>query len=180
MKNNSVKLPAGWEIKKIKDLLVLEYGVALIKDKRIDGKYPVFGSNGVVGYHEKYLIEGPGIIIGRKGSIGKIVYSKENFWPIDTTFFVREKYDFNLRWLFYKLHMLGLEKMNSASGTPGLNRDEVYNLEIEVPPIEEQLKITDVLVKIDEGIDKLEEISRKSECLKKGLMDFLLKGKIRI
>jgi len=81
----------------------LEYGKGLTESERKSGEYRVFGSNGIVGYHNEFLVRGPGIVVGRKGTIGAINWSGGNFWPIDTTYFVKVTgYDVDLRWLFYK------------------------------------------------------------------------------
>lgn len=82
-------MPGGWINVSLGDILILEYGKSLPKNSRQDGKYPIFGSNGIIGYHNDFLVEGPVIIIGRKGSVGLVHISKENCWPIDTTYFIK-------------------------------------------------------------------------------------------
>src|SRR5437016_13460181 len=84
-------------------LFELEYGAGLSEQERSGVGYPVYGSNGVVGKHSHYLVEGPGIIVGRKGSVGEVHWSSESFWPIDTTYHVIPKTRVNLRWLFWLL-----------------------------------------------------------------------------
>jgi type I restriction enzyme S subunit len=118
-------------------------------------------------------VKGPGIIVGRKGTIGAIVWSDLNFWPIDTTYYIQTDDSFDFRWLFYKLQSLGLPKMNSASGTPGLNREEVYRLCIKIPPKKEQQKIAEILGTVDEDIAKTQEVIEATEKLKRGLMQQL-------
>lgn len=66
----------------------LEYGERLAESSRKEGKYPVLGSNGIIGYHSEYLIKGPGIVVGRKGTIGVVNWSERDFWSIDTTYYV--------------------------------------------------------------------------------------------
>ena len=122
------EIPEEWYLKRVGDLFSLEYGTGLPNSKRIGKKYRVFGSNGVIGFSDDFLIEGPGIVVGRKGSIGKVTWSDSNFWPIDTTYYVKLKSNLDLRWLFYKLTDLELERLNTATGVPGLNRDSIYNL----------------------------------------------------
>ena len=78
--------PLKWEITKLKWVCELKYGSSLSEENRIKGDVPVYGSNGVVGYHNKSITQKPVIIIGRKGSFGKINYSPEECFPIDTTF----------------------------------------------------------------------------------------------
>ena len=85
------KIPEDWDVKKLGDEIELCYGKGLTQKKRVSGPYPVFGSNGVVGNHNEYLVKGDGIIIGRKGSVGEVKLSRDDFWPIDTTYYVKLK-----------------------------------------------------------------------------------------
>lgn len=109
------------------------YGKGLPKTKRLLGKHPVYGSNGCVDYHNDFYIDGPGIIIGRKGSVGAVHLSETPFWPIDTAFYVTKDTLGELRFTYYLLKSLGLENMNSDSAVPGLNRDNAHALTISIP-----------------------------------------------
>jgi len=73
------------------DVIELVYGKGLKKEVRTGKGFPVVGSSGIVDYHSEYLVEGPGIVIGRKGTLGKVIYLWDNFYPIDTTYYVRSK-----------------------------------------------------------------------------------------
>lgn len=124
-------IPQGWEVKKLGDLLVLNYGKALKKENRCDGVYPVYGSSGIVGMHDTSLVKGPGIIVGRKGNVGSIFWCDEDFFVIDTAYFVTSMLP--LRYLFYVLPTLNF--INSDAAVPGLSRNQAYTLEILVPPV---------------------------------------------
>lgn len=160
---------------KIGDILTLEYGSPLTDKDRISGEYPVMGSNGVVGYHNEFTVKGPTIIVGRKGSAGKITWIDKNNYPIDTTFYVKkidEEVDY--KFLYYLLHDINLEKLVLGAGVPGLNRNDVYNQICRLPSPEEQKKIVAQIIKIENQISKLnEEVlisnNQKSEVLKKYL-----------
>ena len=90
------------ESEQIGNLISLEYGSGLTESKRKGGKYPVFGSNGIVGYHNEYQVQGPGIVVGRKGSIGEVNWTNEDFWPIDTTYYVKLKdKNTSLKYVYY-------------------------------------------------------------------------------
>lgn len=144
------------------------------KKNRVKGTYKVYGSNGVVGSHDEYLVAGPAIIIGRKGTIGAVSFEEDNFWAIDTTYFVnREPKEYKIKWLYYALQALRLDKLNRASGTPGLNRDDAYSQSILLPPLDEQKYIADILSTLDREINLIEQIIAKTEKLKKGLMQEL-------
>ena len=169
------RIPKEWEVVRLGEVFSLEYGKGLVEKERENGEYPVYGSNGVVGYHSQCIVKGPGIIIGRKGTIGAVTWSDRNFWPIDTTYYILLKIvEIDLKWLFYKLLSLKLAKLNMATGTPGLNRELVYKLKIPLPPLPEQQKIAEILSTVDEVIEKLDDSIEKTERFKKGLMHELL------
>lgn len=123
-------LPAEWELKKLKDILELCYGKALKEEQRQPGVFPVYGSSGVVGYHNKALADGPGIIIGRKGNVGSIHWADTGFFPIDTAYFVKAK--ISLHYVFFMLG--GLNFINNDSAVPGLNREQAYSNPVLLPP----------------------------------------------
>lgn len=123
-------LPAEWELKKLKDILELCYGKALKEEQRQPGDFPVYGSSGVVGSHNKPLVDGPGIIIGRKGNVGSIHWSDTGFFPIDTAYFVKAK--ISLHYVFFMLG--GLNFINNDSAVPGLNREQAYSNPVLLPP----------------------------------------------
>ena len=135
-------IPEGWEVKKLGDIIELKYGKALKKTNRCDGECPVFGSSGIVGYHDKSLVKGPGIIVGRKGNVGSVFWSAEDFFVIDTAYFVTSSVP--LRFLFYDLQTKNF--INNDAAVPGLNRYQAYALEILTPPpdlIERFCKLAD-------------------------------------
>lgn len=109
------------------------YGKSLSESKRQKGNIPVYGSNGIVGFHDKSLVEYPGIIIGRKGSVGAIHLSEEPFWAIDTSFYIYSTNLDELYFIYFLLKTLGLDKMNSDSAVPGLNRENAHSLKIRIP-----------------------------------------------
>ena len=123
-------IPQGWEVKKLGDVLELNYGKALKQEDRSGGAVPVFGSSGIVGQHDTALVKGPGIIVGRKGNVGSVFWCVEDFYVIDTAYFVTSSLP--LRFLFYVLPTLNF--LNSDAAVPGLSRNQAYTLEILVPP----------------------------------------------
>lgn len=127
----------------IGEICQFEYGKPLKKEDRVFGDYPVFGSNGIVGYHNEYLVEEPFIIIGRKGSAGEVHYSNTKGFPIDTTFFVKLESEniVLLKYLYHILKSLDLKSVNVQAGVPGLNRNDAYKLQIPLPPLDLQKEI---------------------------------------
>ena len=157
------------------NLISLEYGSGLTSSDRRGSEYPVFGSNGIVGYHNEYLVKAPGIIVGRKGSIGEVNWSDLDFWAIDTTYYIKLRNEnISLKWVYYLLSQKNLKNLNSATGIPGLNRNDVYKVSCFCPPFEEQQKISSILSNVDELIQKTDQIIEQTQRLKKGLMQRLL------
>ncbi|MFZ3169964.1 MAG: restriction endonuclease subunit S [Candidatus Methanoperedens sp.] len=153
------KVPKHWEVKKLKWVSNLIYGSSLSNDERIEGKIPVYGSNGIIGYHNQAISKKPCIIIGRKGSFGKINYSNIECFPIDTTYYIDETATNNdLLWLLYVLYTLNLDSLSKDSAVPGLSREDAYDKLIFVPPTPEQraisLYLDDRTRKIDSLIEK--------------------------
>lgn len=122
-------LPEGWERRDLGKVAQLNYGKALKAEHRIEGPFPVYGSSGQVGTHDKALVEAPAIVVGRKGNVGSVFWSPENFWPIDTAYYIsKQQSDY---WLYQTLPNIGFQ--NTDSGVPGLNRDFAYSRKVTVP-----------------------------------------------
>ncbi len=117
------------------DLVGLRYGRALPAAVRRPGSVPVYGSGGVVGAHDRPLVAGPGIIVGRKGAVGTVRWSQRGFWPIDTVFYVMPAGDgVPLEFLFLALRRMRLPSLRGDSAVPGLTRSSVLTSVIELPP----------------------------------------------
>ncbi|MDL0122818.1 restriction endonuclease subunit S [Halobacterium salinarum] len=156
-----------WKLTKLGEILTLEYGDNLPSGSRNNGEIPVYGSNGQVDTHSEPTVDLPGIVMGRKGSIGEIEFSDTPFWPIDTTYYItEEETDQNLRFLYYLLQNIQLERLNAASAIPGLNRNDTYGLNSIIPPLEEQRKIASVLYNVEQAIQKTEEIIEQTQQIK--------------
>ena len=122
-------LPVGWSRRTVESIMELAYGKALPKTVRKDGPYPVYGSGGISGTHSSPLTSGPGIIVGRKGTVGSLYWEAGDFFAIDTVFYVVPKDGVQLNFAWYLLQTLGLENMNTDAAVPGLNRGNAYRLE---------------------------------------------------
>jgi type I restriction enzyme S subunit len=125
-------IPKGWEVKKLGEILELNYGKPLKQEDRSEGIVPVYGSSGVVGHHDTALVDGPGIVVGRKGNVGSVFWSDGSFYPIDTAYFVTSKLP--LRFLFYDLQTKNF--LNNDAAVPGLNRNQAYSLESVIPTVD--------------------------------------------
>ena len=153
-------LPAGWTKTKFGEIYQLEYGRSLTKSARnSDGKYPVYGSNGIIGSHDVFLVDGPVLIVGRKGTAGTVSFSASQCWPIDTTYYVRNREYVDIRFSFYLLSSLRLTQLDRSTAIPGLNRDDAYDLVVDLPPLAEQRriaeKVDELLSELDKGVESL-------------------------
>ncbi|HDY8157263.1 TPA: restriction endonuclease subunit S [Vibrio vulnificus] len=173
-------VPKGWGITRLENILELAYGKALTKTDRVDGKYPVYGSGGVNGTHKTYLVKGPGIIVGRKGTVGSLHWERNNFFPIDTVFYVKPHIGYSLTYCFYLLKTLGLETMNTDAAVPGLNRNNAYRLKCVIPSEEVREHLTKTLTggrkKMDACLENIETLSK----LRDELLPKLISGDIKI
>lgn len=124
--------PEMWGTKRVSDFLSLAYGKSLPAGKRHAEGVPVYGSGGITGFHNESLVTGPAVIVGRKGTVGSLYWEDRPCFPIDTVFFVQP--DAPLPFCYYLLDSLPLRDMNTDAAVPGLNRDNVYRLEIAAPP----------------------------------------------
>ncbi len=169
--------PRGYRQRQLRELLTLEYGGSLPDGGRHGGDVPVLGSNGIVGSHSKPMVDRPGIVVGRKGSIGKVTWVDRPFWPIDTTYFVDPKTTHSQRWLYYLLDSLGLDRLNSATGVPGLNRDDAYVLKVPVPDEATSEWIAGAIDAVDAAIDATRGVIEQTRRLKTAvLQDLLTRG----
>ena len=141
-----------WPMVKLKELVIAHYGKALKKETRDEnGDVLVYGSSGDVGFHCESLTTHQTIVIGRKGSVGKVIWAPNGGWIIDTAYFLAIKDNIKLDWryLFYVLQSLNLDAKAITTSIPGLNRDDFYDTEIPLPPLAEQKRIAAILDKAD-------------------------------
>lgn len=124
--------PEGWRCRDLRQVIELHYGKALKKGARRGGSVAVLGSSGLVGWHDEKLIDGPSIIVGRKGNVGSVIWVDGPSWPIDTTYYVIT--DFPLRYVVEQLRRT--EFLNTHAAVPGLSREQAYSRPFLQPPQE--------------------------------------------
>ena len=159
----SIDIDPSWETVELGEVFELAYGKGLKADNRVAGKYNVYGSNGVVGTHNEYFVNGPFVVVGRKGSAGELHYSINNGCPIDTTFYISQKElkkNVNLELLFYLLKSVNLKSFDNQSAVPGINRNNVYKLKISIPPFNNQEEILKNIRSEIEIINKNENLMK--------------------
>ena len=136
------------------DLVQFIYGKGLPARDRKPGAVPVYGSGGIVDTHNQALVQGPGVVVGRKGTIGSVYWTARDFYPIDTTYYVVPKTeDTRLRYIYYLLKTLPLTRMNTDVAVPGLNRSNALQLKVSIPSLPTQDRIVDILSAYDDLIE---------------------------
>ena len=156
-----------WEQRKLKDVAPLQRGFDLPTTEIHPGNYPVVMSNGIGGYHSTYKVNGPGVVTGRSGTIGKLQYIEADYWPHNTTLWVTNFYGNNPKYIYYLYQNLDLSRFTSGSGVPTLNRNDVHDFWGNLPSVGEQLKIEKFMTNLDNLITlhqrKLEQLQTLKE-----------------
>jgi type I restriction enzyme, S subunit len=177
------KFPDGWATTKLGDVFEFVYGKGLPEAKRdAGGKVPVYGSNGVVGSHSIPLTSTPCVIVGRKGSAGRVHISHGPSWSIDTTYYVTPPPGIDLLFTFYLLNSLGLDSLDKSTAVPGLSRDDAYKVEIALPPLPEQQrivnKIEELFTQLDAGVELLQKTKVLLNQYRQSVLKAAFEGKL--
>ena len=143
---------AIWKIDELGEFVTLKRGYDLPQQKRKNGEIPIFSSSGVTGTHNEAMVEAPGVITGRYGTIGEVFFAETSFWPLNTTLYVENFHENDEKFVYYFLKTLEWKKFASASAVPGINRNTVHKEIVRFPDFETQQKIASVLSTIDKKI----------------------------
>lgn len=132
----------SWEQRKLGEVAPLQRGFDLPVNQMMPGPYPVVMSNGIGGWHSKYMVKGPGVVTGRSGTIGSLHYIEQNFWPHNTSLWVTSFNGNEPRFIYWLYASIGVERFGSGSGVPTLNRNDVHDLRVGFPcDVAEQRRI---------------------------------------
>lgn len=172
------EVPRGWQPIRLDSFLELAYGKALKAENRKPGLVPVYGSGGVTGWHDTPLIDGPSIIVGRKGTVGSLYWESRPFYPIDTVFYVKAKRP--LTYCHQLLKTLGLDGMNTDAAVPGLNRENVYRLLVPDVPAEMLAAFDTSASALRDSIDHNEAQAQTLSTLRDTLLPRLISGQLRL
>lgn len=169
-------IPEGWELLRLGDCMELAYGKALKAQDRVPGDYPVYGSSGVVGSHCESLVEGPGIVVGRKGNVGSVFWSDVSFFPIDTTYYVRSEVPFS--YVYFNLQRQRF--LNNDAAVPGLNREQAYALPFLLPDQDVLSRFSSEWERIYGLLRRLERINVNLRAQRDLLLPKLISGEIDV
>lgn len=170
------EIPEGWEVGIIGDLFIFQRGHDLPYQNRIPGKYPIFASTGITGFHNEFKSNKPTIITGRSGSLGELVYYDKACWPLNTTLYI---VDFKKATPFYSfcfLKTINLKEMGAGSAVPTLNRNDIHGIIKEIPQIN-VLKLFDA--KISKVLSLIENYKFQNQKLEE-LNELLLAKMTRV
>lgn len=143
----------SWHNKKFIDFILLQRGYDLTKEQIIPGIYPVVTSTSIMGYHNTYKVNGPGVVTGRSGTIGEVQYITKNYWPHNTTLYVKDFKGNHPKFVYYFMKNFGTIRAKSGSAVPTLNRNNLSDMNVKVPDYEIQVCITDILSSYDSLIE---------------------------
>jgi type I restriction enzyme S subunit len=125
--------PVGWRLGQLDDLIILQRGFDLPADQRTPGHYIVMAASGPNGTHNRFMVQGPGVTTGRSGVLGRVFYSHEDFWPLNTSLWVKEFRNSSPEHAYFLLQNIDFSSFNAGSAVPTLNRNHVHNLPFAVP-----------------------------------------------
>ena len=166
----SAAIPEQWSEIEFDDFATLQRGKDLTRSQFREGTIPVAGSNGVIGYHDTAIAKAPGITVGRSGSVGKVTVYNEDFWPHNTSLYVRDFHGNDPHFAGYLLESLNLTRFKTGASVPTLDRNSFKTLPVLVPPLSEQKKIAHILLTVQQAIEAQERLIQTTTELKKALM----------
>lgn len=171
-------LPEGWRMRRLGDILTLNYGKALKKETRQPGNFPVYGSGGTDSTHIVPLVAHPTVVVGRKGTVGSTHWAPKGCWPIDTAYFVTTR--FPMVYALRTLQELPLSEMNTDAAVPGLNRENAYRLEVPFPDEAVVAAFSERAGAIQSKIDGNAQQNQTLATLRDSLLPRLMSGELRV
>ena len=172
----------GWVRTTIGDQVMLQRGFDITKDQQNEGEVPVVSSGGIKSFHDKAMVQAPGVVIGRKGTLGKVFYLEDDFWPHDTTLWVKEFKGNDPRFVYYFFTGLDVKDLDSGTANPALNRNQVHPIEVDWPSVVQQKTIVTTLDALSAETQRLESVYQRKlvalEAFKKSLLHQAFTGQL--
>ena len=153
-----------WPQVPLGEVITLQRGFDLPSRDRKPGRVPILSSSGITDYHSEVGVPGPGVVTGRYGTIGQVFMIKEDFWPLNTTLWVKDFHGNDPRWASYLLRTIDFMSCSDKSSVPGVNRNDLHRILVLLPPLDEQRTIAGVLGALD---DKIEQNRRTARALER-------------
>ena len=169
-----------WEEGKVIDLFVLQRGFDLPSQNRVEGKYPVITASGANGFHNEYKVKAPGVTTGRSGLLGEVFYIDTDFWALNTSLFIVEYKLATPLFAYFFLKSLDLASLNGGSAVPTLNRNDVHDLETQLPPKELMQNFENIAFTFFEKIKSNNTQIKTLTQLRDSLLPKLMSGEVRV
>lgn len=173
-------IPKGWTAGSVGDLLMLQRGFDLPAAQRTDGPFTVFAASGPHGSHHEAMVSGPGVTTGRSGVIGRVFFSHEDFWPLNTSLWVKEFKRATPAYAFQYLQTMDLKRLNAGSAVPTLNRNHVHAQPAIVPPAGLVERYTDMAMSLLHRVRVNDQHAQRLSELRDTLLPRLISGKLRL
>ncbi|MFE7366609.1 restriction endonuclease subunit S [Streptomyces anulatus] len=154
---------ADWRQTTVGDVMTLQRGFDITKSQQNPGDVPVVSSGGISSFHDTAMVSSPGVVMGRKGTLGKVFYLDRDYWPHDTTLWVKDFKGNDPRFVYYFLGTLNFLGMDVGSSNPTLNRNHVHPVPIVWPSLPVQQFISGILGALDEKIAVNERITATAD-----------------
>lgn len=173
-------VPEGWSKTNINEILTFHRGYDLTKNEMKAGRYPVVGSTTVIGYHNEFKINGPGIVTGRSGSLGKYQFIWDNFWPHNTSLYISDYKDHNIFFVYSLLQTVDFASLNNGGAIPTLNRNVLSNIEVIEPTDELQEMFAKIAEPQYQKIKNLEKQNDRLKIARDLLLAKLMSGEMEV
>ncbi len=173
-------IPQDWQVLDLGAVATLQRGYDLPHRERKPGLVPVITSSGFGETHSEARVTGPGVVTGRYGTIGQVFFVTENFWPLNTTLYVKNFHGNDPWFVAHLLRTIDFHSHSGKSGVPGVNRNDLHQLRVRLPPQCEQRTIASALSDVDALLAKLDQLITKKRDLKQAAMQKLLIGQTRL
>jgi len=173
-------LTTDWKEMPLGQAITLQRGFDLPHRNRHPGNVPIVSSSGISGFHDTSPVRGPGVVTGRYGTIGEVFFLEEDFWPLNTTLYIRDFKGNDPLYISYLLRTVDFHSHSGKSGVPGVNRNDLHGLDIRLPRPHEQRAIAGALSDMDALINGLDQLIAKKRDLKQAAMQQLLTGQRRL
>ena len=174
------EIPEPWEIGALGEFFELQRGFDITQKRVVKGSVPVVSSSGISYFHNAAMLQPPGVVTGRKGKLGDVYFLEIPYWPHDTSLWVRDFRGNDPRFVYWMLRGLRLESFDAATAVPTLNRNVVHRQIVGIPPIEEQRRISRILDESETCEASLDLQLKGEQSVKRGLMQDLLTGRVRV
>jgi len=169
-----------WRHLSLGEVVTLQRGYDLPHKARKHGTVPIISSSGRIDTHNEARVAGPGVVTGRYGTIGEVFFISEDFWPLNTTLFVKDFKGNNPLFISFLLRTIDYQSYSGKSGVPGVNRNDLHEISVSLPPLPEQRAIATALSDVDALLTSLDKLIAKKRDIKQATMQQLLTSKTRL